>query len=44
MADFVGEPLSGTVPLEVTFTNLSENYVPGSSLWIFGDGDSRIDF
>ncbi len=39
VADFTAEPLSGTVPLEVSFTNQSTNYIPESSYWIFGDGE-----
>jgi RHS repeat-associated protein len=36
-ADFSGTPLSGTVPLEVTFTDASSGTVNGWS-WDFGDG------
>jgi len=38
-ADFVGTPTSGTVPLEVTFTNLSVDSV-NTWNWDFGDGES----
>jgi RHS repeat-associated protein len=38
-ADFVAEPLSGTVPLTVTFTNLSTpTQAITSALWVYGDG------
>jgi uncharacterized repeat protein (TIGR01451 family) len=40
-ADFTAEPLSGSAPLTVTFTNLSENGV--SYLWEFGDGYTSVD-
>ena len=37
-ADFVGSPLSGTVPLTVTFTNESSGTGIVGCLWSFGDG------
>ncbi len=36
IADFSASPLTGTVPLTVTFSNLSQN--SDSYLWQFGDG------
>ena len=40
-ADFSATPTSGTIPLEVQFSDLStEN--PTSWLWHFGDGDSSM--
>src|SRR6185436_14105135 len=36
-ADFDGAPLEGTVPLTVTFTNLTSG-TAGTYLWNFGDG------
>ena len=39
VAAFTGTPTSGTVPLEVTFTDASTN-APTSWLWDFGDSDS----
>jgi len=38
-ADFVGTPTSGTIPLEVTFTNLSVDSV-NTWNWDFGDGEN----
>jgi len=37
VANFVGTPTSGSVPLTVTFTDSSTN-IPTSWLWVFGDG------
>ncbi|MCP4420376.1 MAG: PKD domain-containing protein, partial [Chloroflexi bacterium] len=37
-ADFSATPITGTVPLTVTFTNLSTNFT--SSSWQFGDGSN----
>ncbi len=38
-ADFSAEPLTGTVPLTVTFTNLSTpTEAITSTLWVYGDG------
>jgi PKD repeat protein len=39
VADFVGSPLSGQAPFDVTFTDLSSN-APLSWQWNFGDGNS----
>lgn len=36
VADFTATPITGTVPLTVTFSNLSTNFT--SSSWQFGDG------
>jgi PKD repeat protein len=41
-AGFSGEPLSGTRPLTVTFTNLSSGDYD-SCLWEFGDGETSSD-
>jgi PKD repeat protein len=38
-ADFIGTPVSGAAPLEVTFTDLSLN-APTAWTWTFGDGGS----
>jgi PKD repeat protein len=38
IADFIGDPTSGTAPLTVTFTDLSTNE-PTSWNWDFGDGN-----
>jgi RHS repeat-associated protein len=39
IADFAASPLTGTVPLTVTFTNLSTpTQVITSALWAYGDG------
>ncbi|PWR75016.1 PKD domain-containing protein [Methanospirillum stamsii] len=42
VAKFVGEPRSGTVPLMVTFTDLSENN-PTSWEWNFGDNKNSSE-
>jgi PKD repeat protein len=42
VADFSGEPLSGTLPLAVAFTNLSSGDYD-ICLWDFGDGDTSSD-
>ena len=39
VADFIGTPVSGSVPMVVMFTDLSTN-VPTSWLWDFGDGST----
>ena len=39
IAEFAGSPTSGTVPLTVSFTDLSSNS-PTAWTWSFGDGDS----
>jgi PKD repeat protein len=39
-ADFTASPLSGSVPLAVSFSDLSSNAV--SWLWDFGDGETSI--
>ena len=41
IADFNANPTAGTVPLTVTFTDLSKNN-PTSWQWSFGDGSSSI--
>ena len=42
VADFSGTPMSGTVPLTVAFTNLS-NGIYNSCTWSFGDGTTSND-
>jgi PKD repeat protein len=42
IANFTGDPLSGAVPLEVTFTDLSINN-PTSWDWDFGDGGTSFE-
>jgi PKD repeat protein len=42
IASFTAEPLSGTAPLTVNFTNLSAGAYE-SCLWEFGDGESSTD-
>jgi PKD repeat protein len=43
MADFVATPISGSVPLTVTFTNLSHSSDPVQSYqWDFGDGSTLL--
>jgi hypothetical protein len=42
VAEFMGDPLSGTAPLEVEFVDLSTGS-PTSWLWDFGDGDTSTD-
>jgi PKD repeat protein/Tol biopolymer transport system component len=42
VADFCGSPTSGTVPLEVTFTDLSTGD-PTSWSWDFGDGGTSAE-
>lgn len=37
VADFIGVPVTGSVPFNVVFTDLSTN-APTSWLWDFGDG------
>jgi PKD repeat protein len=41
-ADFVADPTSGYIPLQVTFTDLSQNN-PTVWKWEFGDGGSSAD-
>lgn len=41
LAEFRGEPLSGSVPLTVRFLNLSTN--ANSFLWEFGDGETSSE-
>ena len=38
MVDFTAQPVSGTAPLTVTFTNRSQH--ASSYDWAFGDGDA----
>jgi PKD repeat protein len=42
VADFAADPLTGTLPLTVTFTNLSTptQFISGY-VWVYGDGISR---
>ncbi|RME50093.1 MAG: PKD domain-containing protein, partial [Deltaproteobacteria bacterium] len=42
IADFVGEPTAGTVPLTVTFTNRSTGSIT-AFLWSFGDGSTSTE-
>jgi PKD repeat protein len=41
VANFTGNPLSGTTPLTVQFTDQSSN-IPSSWAWNFGDGNTSI--
>jgi PKD repeat protein len=40
VADFVAQPVSGTAPLTVTFTNQSQH--ASSYTWTFGDGGTAV--
>ena len=42
-ADFVGNPLTGLLPLSVEFTDLSIGESITSWLWDFGDGETSIE-
>jgi len=41
VADFTAQPVSGTAPLTVTFTNLSQH--ASSYDWAFGDGETSAE-
>ncbi len=43
IANFSADPLTGNIPLEVHFTNLSSEGLYDASLWDFGDGETSAD-